>query len=106
MGALGVVLLLPSVDDYTSMRQAPEPVEIQTLVAELAVEAFDMGILRGLARLNEVQRDAVRIGPSIQDLPSELRAIVHGDLLGRPVPGNELVEHPRHPLTRQGGVNF
>ena len=35
--------------------QGGEPVVIQTLIPESAIEAFDLGILRGLARLDECE---------------------------------------------------
>ena len=39
------------------------PVFIETLVTKLAVETLDEGILNRLSRSNEVQRDAILLGP-------------------------------------------
>ena len=40
MGSLGVVLDSPGFDDAAGMGEADEPVFVQALVAELAVEAL------------------------------------------------------------------
>jgi hypothetical protein len=39
--------------------QGEEDLHVQTLVTQLAVEAFDVAVLDGLARPNEVQMHAV-----------------------------------------------
>src|SRR5262249_10325249 len=38
-----------------------EDVAVQTFVPQLAIEAFDEGVLHGLARSNEVEADVVRV---------------------------------------------
>ena len=48
-----VVVDPPARNLNTRLRQAPEPVLVQAFVAKLAVEALDVGILRGLAWLVE-----------------------------------------------------
>jgi hypothetical protein len=98
--ALGVVVLLPCLDDRSRVRETAKPVEIQTLIAELAVKALDMGILCRFAWLDKVEGHAMEVGPSIQHLPSELGSVVDGNLLGRPTGGDELLEHTRDPLAR------
>ena len=45
------------------MGQAGEPVFVQTLVPQSAVERFDIGVLIGFAWLDQLQRHAVAIGP-------------------------------------------
>ena len=55
---------------------------VQAFVAELAVERFDVAVLRGLAGLNEFQRDAVSVGPLIERLGGELRSLVRADRAG------------------------
>jgi hypothetical protein len=49
---------------------------VQTLVAQAAVEALDVGTLVRLARLDEMQVDAVGVGPSVERPADELRAVV------------------------------
>jgi hypothetical protein len=106
MRPLGVVLLLPGVDNRSCLRQAPEPVQIQTLIPKLAVEALDMAILCRFPWLDEVECDAIGVGPGVQRPSGELRAVVDGDLLGRAIIGHELIQDPRHPLARQGGIDL
>jgi hypothetical protein len=43
------VVLPPSFDFPPCIAETGEPVRVQTLVAQLALEAFDVGILSGLA---------------------------------------------------------
>src|SRR5262249_17926734 len=94
------------VDDGSGMSPTAKPVQIQALITKLAVEALDVRILRGLARLDEVEGDAVGIRPDIQDSPSELRAVVDRVLLGRAMGGGELVEHTRDSWARSRGVDL
>ena len=53
MRALGVVLDAPRFDEPAGMAYGQEPMLVQTLIAELAVETFDLGILIRLPRSNE-----------------------------------------------------
>jgi hypothetical protein len=47
--ALLVVVLPPSFDFPPRIAETGEPVRVQTFVAQSAIEAFDVGILHGLA---------------------------------------------------------
>ena len=93
--SLGVVRLLPRLDDCSRVGETAEPMQIQALITKLAVEAFTVGILGGFARFDAVERDAVRIRPGVQDAPSNLWTRVDRALLGRALGGDELVEHTR-----------
>ena len=59
----------------------PEPVLVQALVAELAVEALDVGVLRRLAGLDQAQLDAALVGPLVERPARELRPLVGPDRL-------------------------
>ena len=61
-----VVILTPGFHNGLRLRDAAEPVLVQTLVPKFPVEAFDVGVLHRLARRDEVQAYAVLIGPGIQ----------------------------------------
>ena len=54
--ALLVVVLTPVFDQGAGFRQHREPVLIEAFVANLAVEALDVGVLHRLAGLDELQR--------------------------------------------------
>ena len=58
-----VVVDPPVFNDSPCIRDVGEPVFIETLVTKLAVETLDEGILNRLSRSNEVQRDAILLGP-------------------------------------------
>lgn len=49
-----VVFVAPVVDEEASFGEGTEPVLVQTVVAEGAVEAFDEGVLHGFAWLDVV----------------------------------------------------
>lgn len=49
---------------------------VEALVAELAVEAFDVAVLHRLARIDQSMLDAVPLGPDNEGPAGELRTIV------------------------------
>lgn len=58
-----VVVGSPAVDDVACLSQAGEPMQVQAVLAELAVEAFHEGVLSRFPRLNEVQSHTASPGP-------------------------------------------
>jgi hypothetical protein len=46
--------------------EAHEPLRLQTFRSEFAVERLDEGVISGLARLGEVERDAALISPEVE----------------------------------------
>jgi hypothetical protein len=66
MWALFVVILPPSFGLSPCIAETSEPVRVQTFVAQSAVEALDVGILRGLAWLNELQPRTALFAPGRQ----------------------------------------
>jgi hypothetical protein len=69
---------------------------VQALLAKTAVERFDEGIVRGLARPGEIQDHPMGIGPEVYLLGDELRAIIHPDPLRHPILGHCQVEGRDH----------
>ena len=63
MRAFDVVLLPPFLDRPSCMIHGDEPVLIQTLVAELAIEALDVRVLDRLAGTDERESDVVLVRP-------------------------------------------
>jgi hypothetical protein len=76
MGTLLVVLEHPPVRRLAYVVEAGEQVLVQDLLAEGPVEAFDVGVLVGLAGLDLADGHAVELGPLHEGLAQELRAIV------------------------------
>ena len=60
-----VVLLSPLLDPLLSLLDRLEPVDIQTLVAETGIKTFDKCIIYRLSGANEVETNAVLLGPSV-----------------------------------------
>ena len=71
----------------TCMRQAREPVLVQALVAEPAIERFDVGVLRRLARLDQTQRDSARVRPLSIARPQNSNLWVSNSQLSRQIHG-------------------
>src|SRR5690349_828162 len=57
------------------------PVGVNPLVAHLAVEAPGERVLGRLARLDELDRDAVLVGPGVEHATAELGTVVADDAL-------------------------
>jgi hypothetical protein len=108
---LSVVVLSPIFDDLASLGETakPEDVHAFVFVAERAIEALQVAVLHRFARipgLDEIEGDAVGIGPDIEGLAGELRAIIQRDLSGGAMPADQLLEQPHHPLARQRGLHL
>ena len=72
-----IVILPPVLDRRARVFDACEPVQVQAVGSELAVEALDEGVLGRLARLDEVQLHAGSPGPEEHGLRGEFGTIVH-----------------------------
>jgi hypothetical protein len=66
------------------MRQAGEPVLVEALVSEAAVERFDVGVLRRLAWLDQAQRDATVVRPVSMARPQNSKPLSVRSTRGRP----------------------
>ena len=76
-----IVVSTPSLAFSSCFVEAEEPVCVQTLDSELAVQKFDEGIVGRLARTTEVERHTLQEHPQIELLAYELGAIVQSDRL-------------------------
>jgi len=70
-----VVVSTPILQLFAGVGKAHEPVGIQALGPELAVERLDEPIVGGFAGPREVQNDVVGIGPEIEIPGDELTAV-------------------------------
>src|SRR5215470_20009135 len=91
-GRTSLVVFTPGVQNHLRFGHGREDVAIQTLVAELAVEALDECILHGLSRSNEIETDAVRIRPRVHRAAHELCPVVDRDRRRRWPPLQHLAE--------------
>ena len=70
-----VVVVPPRLDDRARFLQGGEHVLVKALVAQLAIERFDEGVLHWFARLDVVLRDPSGC-PARHRTTSEFRAII------------------------------
>jgi hypothetical protein len=66
MGLEGVVGMLSVLDDTSGVLQVGEPFQVQTLVAQAAIEGFRDAISCWLANLAEVQLDLILVCRFVQ----------------------------------------
>src|SRR5690606_36119384 len=78
-----------------------EPVEVQAVVAEGAVEALDEAVLHRFAGLHEVDLDATGIRPGVERPARELRTVVGNDHVGETSLAPQALEHLNDPHSWQ-----
>lgn len=105
MRSLVIVLLAPEADDLPGMGDVFEPVLVQAFVTQLAVKAFNVAVLHGLAGIYEYVIDLSGIRP-IHRITGELRTVVTEDFLRHPVKQDGLVEEASDLLAADGSVDF
>lgn len=94
MRARGVVVIPPAPDLVAGVLQGPEPVQVEAFVPEPAVEGLDVGVLDGLAWLDEAQADAGALRPFEHRPAGAFGSIVEDDLLRQAELEGEFVEEP------------
>lgn len=67
----------PGVAYVAHLLEILEHVGVEHLLAETAVEAFDVGVLVGFPGLNGTRFDAVSLTPVEQFLGNQLGAVIH-----------------------------
>ncbi len=72
-----IVLDPPPLDDFPRLCEALEPVHVQALVPELAVEALDESIVHRSSWRDEVKLDSPPVRPLIENVASEFGPVVH-----------------------------
>src|SRR5258708_27913918 len=75
----------PSLAFSPRLVEAEEPVGMEALGAELAVQRLDEGVGGRFARATEVECDIAHEGPEIELLADELRPTIETDGLGQPM---------------------
>src|SRR3954471_1645206 len=100
-----VEVLSPRGFGSPSLGQRLEPVLVQALVAELAVEALDVAVLHRPAGLDQDVPNAVPLRPRHEGAAGELRTVVGAH--GRRVAAEprRLIEQPRDVLARDSEVD-
>ena len=77
MGAAGVVVDPPRLDEGPGRRQAPEEMLVQALVAQAPIQAFDKTVLLRLAGGDVVPLDCTLFLPAQDGVRGQLGAVAH-----------------------------
>lgn len=100
-----VVVLAPDGDDLAGLRQGFEPVLVEAFVPELAVEALDVGVLGGLARLDKDVLNTSCLHPCHEGSACELRSVVGSDGLWVAPEPRGLIQDAGDVCARHGQVH-
>src|SRR3546814_12781551 len=106
MGALLVVLEHPPVRRLAHIIEASAQVLVQDLRAEGPVEAFEIGVLVGLARLAVTDRHAVELGPLHAGFAQELRVVAGAQDLRSEFRGPPLFDAAAQSRGRARGIDL
>src|SRR5574343_72899 len=91
-----VVVAAPGGDLGPGLAQVLEPVLVETLVPELAVEALDVAVLHGPAGLDEDVAYVVLLRPGDEGTTGELWAVVCSDHRRVAPKASSLIQQPGH----------
>src|SRR5690348_8990200 len=92
MWAYGVIMATPRGDLVACVAERMEPVQVEALVAQLAVEALDEGILHRLAWFDEPQTYPAPLRPLEHRTARAFRAVVENDFRGQAKVHRQLVK--------------
>src|SRR5439155_16375202 len=98
MWSLGVVLLVPGVDEHARFEHRVELFDVEQITAHRAVEALHEGVLLRAGLLDEHRGDTVTGQPRHHACGDELPAIVRADRRRSSVSLEEFCEVPDHGL--------
>lgn len=106
MWPVGVVIHSSIFDLDPGIVQTDKDVLIVALIPELAVEAFDLGILGRFSRMDEAQFDSVRVGPGVYGLADKFRSVVDDDDLRQAPCQRDALQNSHHTLTGERMVHL
>lgn len=103
---VAVVVIRPFLGKDAHLCQVIEQVGIEDVLPEQAVEAFDVGVLGGLSRLDEQIADAVLSAPVAEGMGGELRTVVGTDDLGHSPMVDDALQRLYDAVTAQREPHF
>lgn len=106
MWPLGIVVVAPSFKHNSGFLKRGEPLLVQALISQFAVERFDMPVLSGSAKSDEVQLHLVLVSPNIKSLPTELGTVVDLNHLCFSSFEKEIIQNTDHSFAAEAGVSF
>jgi len=101
-----VVLVAPVFDEEASFCQRAEPMLVEAVVTEGAVEAFDEGVLSGFARLDVVDGDTRGLSPEMKGAAGKFGTVVGGDRGGQAAGGCQLLEDGDDGAAADGSIDM
>src|SRR5258706_15441388 len=101
-----IVIVSIRIDRVAGFCDRAPPMQIEQLVPHATVVALDDGVLDRLPRLDELERDAMLIGPGVEKAAAELGAIVDRDPRWIAALQRNLVESSDHAQRRQARVDL
>ena len=96
----------PTLNDLLGLGQCREPMYIQTLRSQRAVERLYVRVVRRLTLPREVDLHLAVIRPQIHDLTRELRAVITEQQLRRPSFLSDLIQSTHHVFSSQPLSHF
>lgn len=104
MGPPGIVVDAEVLDDHPRLRERPELLAVQALIAEATVEGLHEAVLPGTGWLDIDRLDLLRRQLGLEFLGDKLRAIVGADELRGPVLRDRLFHQGNNVGRLQGPV--
>lgn len=103
----GLVVVVPEgVEQFPGVVEGDELVFVEALVAELAVEAFDVAVLGRLARGDEAISHLAFVSPVLQRPTCKLRPVIRKQTAGPPAPLRDPIQHTGRTGAGQRGVGL
>ena len=101
MGSFFIVVATPGLDLLPRILDRHEPVLVEALGPQPAVERFDQPVICRFSAPAEVQANLVRVRPLVEHSARELAAVVHADLSRKASVERDTIQDRRHSLARQ-----
>ena len=105
MWPLAIVTDAPRFDNLSGFWQTAKPFLIQTLGAKASIERLNLSILRWLAWLDELQLYLVFVSPQIDNLASELAAVIDANHFRHAVYLFHSLQNAHHAHAVQAGIS-
>jgi hypothetical protein len=80
-----IIFCSPLFQDDPGLKQAVEDLSVQTFIAQLVVEAFDIGLFPRCSSLDISASDRLVLEPVLNGLSNELRSIIGAQVFGRAI---------------------
>src|SRR5207249_9624875 len=106
MRSLLSVILPPGFDLASRVVETGEPVSVQAFIPQPTIEAFHVGILHRLARLNELQAHSPFFAPRSQRPTTKFRSVVQDDSFRPSSCADDPVQHPPHSQPAQRSIDL